>query len=96
MKTTNLEEMRLAMETYYEEVCGRQGPLMGNDAAAQLPSPAGIAQASRQEDVSVAGCPHASRLSSQIHRLQTLLASSEPTGKKYDRAEAGFLVLSPR
>ncbi|XP_062036677.1 IQ domain-containing protein E isoform X2 [Lepus europaeus] len=36
MKTTNLEEMRLAMETYYEE----------------------------------------------IHRLQTLLASSEPTGKK--------------
>ncbi|KAM9057014.1 IQ domain-containing protein E isoform 5-T6 [Megaptera novaeangliae] len=36
MKTTNLEEMRIAMETYYEE----------------------------------------------IHRLQTLLASSEPTGKK--------------
>lgn len=22
MKTTNLEEMRIAMETYYEEVCG--------------------------------------------------------------------------
>ncbi|KAG8523793.1 IQ domain-containing protein E [Galemys pyrenaicus] len=38
MKTTNLEEMRIAMETYYEE----------------------------------------------IHRLQTLLASSETTGKKYD------------
>ncbi|XP_072868969.1 IQ domain-containing protein E isoform X3 [Chlorocebus sabaeus] len=38
MKTTNLEEMRIAMETYYEEV----------------------------------------------HRLQTLLASSETTGKKYD------------
>ncbi|XP_023569121.1 IQ domain-containing protein E isoform X2 [Octodon degus] len=37
MKTTNLEEMRIAMETYYEE----------------------------------------------IHRLQTLLASSESTGKKY-------------
>ncbi|XP_037669631.1 IQ domain-containing protein E isoform X2 [Choloepus didactylus] len=36
MKTTNLEEMRVAMETYYEE----------------------------------------------IHRLQTLLASSDPTGKK--------------
>ncbi|XP_011885061.1 PREDICTED: IQ domain-containing protein E isoform X8 [Cercocebus atys] len=46
MKTTNLEEMRIAMETYYEEV----------------------------------------------HRLQTLLASSETTGKKYD----GLLPLGEK
>ncbi|KAB1263124.1 IQ domain-containing protein E [Camelus dromedarius] len=48
MKTTNLEEMRIAMETYYEE----------------------------------------------IHRLQTLLASSETTGKKYDPL-FGSHVLPP-
>ncbi|KAF5918296.1 hypothetical protein HPG69_002939 [Diceros bicornis minor] len=50
IKTTNLEEMRIAMETYYEEV------------RALLPG------------ARVRG--------RRIHRLQTLLASSETTGKK--------------
>jgi len=46
MKTTNLEEMRIAMETYYEE----------------------------------------------IHRLQTLLASSETAGKKYDHVVGSHVL----
>lgn len=29
MKTTNLEEMRIAMETYYEEVCAPWSMWMG-------------------------------------------------------------------
>lgn len=29
MKTTNLEEMRVAMETYYEEVCAPWSMWMG-------------------------------------------------------------------
>ncbi|XP_015420641.1 PREDICTED: IQ domain-containing protein E [Myotis davidii] len=49
MKTTSLEEMRVAMETYYEE----------------------------------------------IHRLQTLLASSEPSGRKYDDLVLHSLLWAP-
>lgn len=31
MKTTNLEEMRIAMETYYEEVCAPWSVWLGGD-----------------------------------------------------------------
>lgn len=36
MKTTNLEEMRIAMETYYEEVCALHGGQGGGESAADL------------------------------------------------------------
>lgn len=112
MKTTSLEEMRIVMETYYEEVgvlcpagvglveregrcwlgwppggtVGTPSPATANvsQASASLSHGAGQACDCRSGEASRVLGLNAFLSRPQIHRLQTLLASSETPGRKYD------------